>query len=95
MDSDPNAYMDAIKQAHQLQRETRANRLAKGESIAQWEFAGPYNVGGRVVDLEINPDNPNIIYAAFATGGVFKSTDMGGSWFSVFDSLSVLTIGDI
>jgi photosystem II stability/assembly factor-like uncharacterized protein len=95
MDSDPDAYMDALNEAHQLQRKTKAKRLSKGESIAQWDFAGPNNVGGRVVDLEINPANPNIIYAAFATGGVFKSTDMGGSWFSVFDSLNVLTIGDI
>ncbi|MEJ2195580.1 MAG: T9SS type A sorting domain-containing protein [Ignavibacteriaceae bacterium] len=95
MGSDPDAYMDALNEAHQLQRKTKAKRLSKGESIAQWDFAGPNNVGGRVVDLEINPANPNIIYAAFATGGVFKSTDMGGSWFSVFDSLNVLTIGDI
>jgi len=95
MNADPNAYMDALNEAHQLQRETITNRLAKGESILQWEFAGPFNVGGRVVDLEINPADQNIIYAAFATGGVFKSTDMGGSWFPIFDSLNVLTIGDI
>jgi Secretion system C-terminal sorting domain len=95
MKSDPNVYMDALEQAHYLQREARENWLAKGESLVQWEFAGPINVGGRVVDLEINPDNPNIIYAAFATGGVFKSTDMGANWFSIFDSLNVLTIGDV
>jgi hypothetical protein len=95
MKSDPDAYMYTINQAHQLQRETRVKRLAKGQSIAQWGFAGPNNVGGRVVDLEINPDNPDIIYAGFATGGVFKSTNMGRSWFPIFDSLSVLTIGDI
>lgn len=95
MDADPNAYRDALEQAHRLQRETQLNRIEKNESVVQWEFAGPINVGGRVVDIEINPFNPNIIYAAFATGGVFKSTDMGGSWFSIFDSLNVLTIGDI
>ena len=85
MESDPNAYKEAIDQAHHLQRETKLNRMAKNQTIAQWEFAGPINVGGRVVDLEINPVSPNIIYAAFATGGVFKSTDTGGSWFSIFD----------
>ncbi|MCZ6704083.1 MAG: hypothetical protein O6940_13720 [Ignavibacteria bacterium] len=95
MKSSPNAYIDALERAHLLQREAKANRLAKGESLVQWEFAGPINVGGRVVDLEINPFNPNIIYSAFATGGVFKSTDMGANWFSIFDSLNVLTIGDI
>ncbi len=64
-------------------------------SAVSWDFIGPENVGGRVVDIEFNPVNPNIVYAGFATGGVFKSTDMGSSWFPVFDSLAVLTIGDI
>ncbi|HLG33033.1 MAG TPA: T9SS type A sorting domain-containing protein, partial [Ignavibacteriaceae bacterium] len=59
------------------------------------EFAGPLNVGGRVVDIEFDPSDPNIIYSGFATGGVFKSTDMGVTWFPIFDSLAVLTVGDI
>jgi len=95
MDADTRAYIDALEEAHQLARETRNTRLAKGKTAAQWEFAGPINVGGRVVDIEFNPINPNIIYAGFSTGGVFKSTDTGGSWFPIFDSLAVLTIGDI
>ena len=95
MQADSDVYIKALEQAHQLQRETRDKRLAKNKSIPHWEFAGPTNVGGRVVDLEINPSDPNIIYAAFATGGVFKSTNMGAGWFPVFDSLNILTIGDI
>ncbi|MEE9449115.1 MAG: hypothetical protein V3V72_03615, partial [Ignavibacteriaceae bacterium] len=81
MDADPRAYIDALEEAHQLARETMNKRLAKGKTAAQWEFAGPVNVGGRVVDIEFNLVNPNIIYAGFSTGGVFKSTDTGGSWF--------------
>ncbi len=64
-------------------------------NAVSWDFIGPVNVGGRVVDIEFNPVNPNIVYAGFATGGIFKSTDMGNSWFPIFDSLAVLTIGDI
>ncbi len=92
---DPNAYIDAINEAHQLKQQTREMRLSKGVNAPQWEFAGPGNVGGRVVDLEFDPSDPNIIYAGFATGGVFKSTDMGQSWFSIFDEQAVLTVGDI
>ncbi|MGD8307372.1 MAG: hypothetical protein PVF17_12015, partial [Ignavibacteria bacterium] len=95
MKADPDAYIDAIREAHQLHSQSKTNRLAKGMNAVQWEFAGPINVGGRVVDLEINPNDASIIYAAFATGGVFKSTDSGTSWFPIFDSLNVLTIGDI
>ena len=95
MDADPRAYLDAIEQAHKLNRETATKRIDKGLNAVAWEFAGPLNVGGRVVDIEFNPSNPDIIYAGFATGGVFKSTDMGISWFPIFDDQAVLTIGDI
>jgi photosystem II stability/assembly factor-like uncharacterized protein len=93
--ADSRAYIDALEQAHNLQRETTERRLSRGMNAVEWEFAGPLNVGGRVVDIEFNPLDPNIVYAGFATGGVFKSTDMGNNWFPVFDSLAVLTIGDI
>ena len=79
MKSDPNAYKDALEQAHRLQRETKINRIEKNEGSVQLEFVVPINVGGRVVDIEINPFNSNIIYAALAQCGVVKSTDMGGS----------------
>ena len=95
LNADPRAYLDALEQAHQLHKETAVQRLQKGLNAVSWEFIGPLNIGGRVVDIEFNPVNPNIVYSGFATGGVFKSTDMGNSWFSVFDSLAVLTIGDI
>jgi photosystem II stability/assembly factor-like uncharacterized protein len=95
LDADPRAYIDALEQAHKLHQETTEQRIQKGLNSVSWDFIGPVNVGGRVVDIEFNPVNPNIVYAGFATGGVFKSTDMGNSWFPVFDSLAVLTIGDI
>ena len=93
--ADPRAYIDALEQAHRIHNETRSKRLSKGKSAVQWEFAGPLNIGGRVVDIEFDPINPSIIYAGFATGGVFKSFDTGETWIPIFDSLAVLTIGDI
>lgn len=93
--ADPRVYIDALEQAHRIHTETRYKRLSKGLNAVQWEFAGPINVGGRVVDIEFDPINPNIVYAGFATGGVFKSFDSGQSWFPIFDSLAVLTVGDI
>ncbi|HSW53610.1 MAG TPA: T9SS type A sorting domain-containing protein [Ignavibacteriaceae bacterium] len=95
LNADPRATLDALEQAHKLHRETAEYRLNKGLNSVAWEFIGPLNVGGRVVDIEFNPSNPNIVYSGFATGGVFKSTDVGSSWFPIFDSLAVLTIGDI
>lgn len=93
--ADADVYIKAIEQAKQLKRETLSKRLSKGLRAVQWEFAGPTNIGGRVVDLEFDPNNPSIIYAGFSTGGIFKSFDGGNSWQPIFDDQAVLTIGDI
>lgn len=93
--ADADAYVNAINQAKLLAEETKSKRLSKGQTAVQWQFAGPLNIGGRVVDIEFDPVNPNNIYAGLATGGVFKSTNMGVSWFPVFDEAAVLTVGDI
>jgi photosystem II stability/assembly factor-like uncharacterized protein len=96
LDADPRAYLDAIEQAHKLRDDTRQLHLTKGLSAVQWEFIGPENVGGRVVDIEFHPTNPSIAYAGFATGGVFKTSYLGtGDWIPIFDDQAVLTVGDI
>src|SRR5690606_24166966 len=45
--------------------------------------------------LAVHPRNENIIYAGFAHGGVFKTSDGGGSWKPIFDNQPFLSIGDI
>jgi photosystem II stability/assembly factor-like uncharacterized protein len=92
---DEDAYRLAFEQKKLMLNQQSANYLAKGKSIPGWEFAGPINIGGRVVDIEFNPNNPNIVYAGASTGGVFKSTDMGNTWFPIFDSAPNINIGDI
>jgi photosystem II stability/assembly factor-like uncharacterized protein len=90
--ANPEVYIEAIEHV----KEMKKAKLSKSSSNnLQWQFAGPVNIGGRVVDLEFNPQNPAIVYAASATGGVFKSTDVGFTWFPIFDDQNVLTIGDI
>ena len=93
--ADADVYIKAIEQAKLLKESTRNNRLSKGLSAVPWEFAGPTNIGGRVVDLEFDPVNPSIVYAGFSTGGVFKSFDAGNTWLPIFDEQAVLTVGDI
>jgi photosystem II stability/assembly factor-like uncharacterized protein len=88
--ADPDAHLIALKQAQGM-REVTDN----SQSEPQWEFAGPTNVGGRFSDLEYDPNNPNIIYAGAATGGIFKSTNAGLNFFPIFDDQAVLPIGDI
>ena len=93
--ADANAQLDAIEEAKQLRTELKQNSLQKKQSIPQWEFAGPYNIGGRISDIEFNPNQTNIVYAAAATGGVFKSTNTGETWYPIFDDQAILPAGDI
>ncbi len=88
-----NADAEAFRKEFQRARQMRAT--AEPMAVQAVEFAGPSNIGGRIVDIEFNPQNPTIVYAAAATGGVFKSTDTGNTWFPVFDEVTILTIGDI
>lgn len=61
----------------------------------EWTTQGPGNIGARVNTLAVHPRNENIIYAGFAHGGVFKTSDGGGSWKPIFDEQPFLSIGDI
>ncbi len=49
-----------------------------------WQEAGPFNIGGRVTALAVAPGG-STVYLGAAAGGVWKSTDGGINWNSVFD----------
>ncbi|MEL6866747.1 MAG: T9SS type A sorting domain-containing protein [Bacteroidota bacterium] len=60
-----------------------------------WTTQGPGNIGGRANTLAFHPFKENIIYAGFASSGVFKTINGGKSWKAIFDDQPFLAIGDI
>ncbi|GJQ62974.1 MAG: hypothetical protein SCALA702_20270 [Melioribacteraceae bacterium] len=90
----PLAHYEAAKQAIQM-RKDKAARIGKKYNNPEWEFAGPVNIGGRVVDIEYNILDPNTVYASAAVGGVFKSYDGGDTWFPIFDDQPIMPMGDL
>jgi len=46
---------------------------------------GPAIMSGRISDLEGHPTNPRVIYVGTAGGGIWKSSDGGSSFTSIFD----------
>jgi photosystem II stability/assembly factor-like uncharacterized protein len=56
---------------------------------------GPTIMSGRVVDLEVNPEDPTEFYVAYATGGLWYTVNNGQSFTPIMDSLSIHFIGDI
>ncbi len=63
----------------------------------RWQYLGPTNISGRCTDVEAVrlPGKSLVIWAAAASGGVWKSENEGISWISVFDQQVTTDIGDI
>jgi photosystem II stability/assembly factor-like uncharacterized protein len=60
-----------------------------------WRSVGPANMGGRVSDVEGVPGNPNIVYVATGSGGIFKTTNGGMKWVPIFERQGTISVGDI
>jgi photosystem II stability/assembly factor-like uncharacterized protein len=54
---------------------------------------GPAITSGRIVDLAVDPNDPDTWYVASAAGGVWKTTTHGVSWNPVFDSTGSYSVG--
>ncbi len=72
--------------------------LSKGGNsltAASWKSEGPTNQGGRTKAIVPDIANENILLAAAAEGGVWRSTDDGANWTSVTDPSSIQNVADI
>jgi len=74
-----------------------AGQASPVDKLKNLEFReiGPATMGGRIDDFAVVENNPSIVYAGVASGGVWKTTNNGTTWEPVFDKESVSTIGDI
>ena len=54
---------------------------------------GPEIQGGRIVDVASPAARPDSLIVAYATGGLWRTDNRGGSWTSLWDGLSAITIG--
>lgn len=56
---------------------------------------GPAGMSGRVTALDVNLQNPHIIYAGTASGGLWRTEGGGTAWVPLTDSLQVASIGAV
>jgi photosystem II stability/assembly factor-like uncharacterized protein len=60
-----------------------------------WRNVGPIVQGGRLVDMEVVPGQPYTFYAAYASGGLWKTSNNGHSFEPLFDQQPSMIMGDI
>ncbi|HNP99837.1 MAG TPA: glycosyl hydrolase, partial [Bacteroidia bacterium] len=80
--------MDGISKRKSLKENSYFNNL-------NFRNVGPTVMSGRAVDVDVNPDNPTEFYVAYASGGLWHTTNNGQSFEPLFDNEDVITIGDI
>ena len=99
-DEAPPSYLDLketsgqpVTEAQIQQARRQAASIPTGDAAA-WQTVGPTNVGGRVVDLAVDPTtSPSTVYAAVSSGGIMKSVDGGVTWTPAWKSDDTQAMG--
>jgi photosystem II stability/assembly factor-like uncharacterized protein len=78
--------------AHTQMQERVSPSLLQGLT---WRAIGPAMFGGRVADVAGIPGRPDILYVGTASSGLYKSTNGGVTFESIFDDGNTLSIGAI
>ncbi len=77
--------LNFIEKNKHLEKSSETNALA-------WTQLGPGNVPGRTRSIVIDPDNADVIYSGSVSGGVWKSTNAGNTWFPLKDNMENLAV---
>ncbi|MCB2205440.1 T9SS type A sorting domain-containing protein [bacterium] len=62
-------------------------------TTSTWRAEGPTNIGGRMRAVTFHPTETETIFAGGASGGVWRSTDLGQSWTALSDFEPRINIG--
>lgn len=88
----PATSETALQETLTLKEQMLENSLVKN---IPFKNIGPTIMSGRVVDIEVNPENSTEFYVAYATGGIWHTVNNGNTFESVFDSAPTQNVGDI
>jgi photosystem II stability/assembly factor-like uncharacterized protein len=85
--------------AQRMQMYERHVQMAERSQLKSlpWQYLGPTNISGRSTDIAVvAPKGLNYtMYAAYASGGVWKTVNEGVTWEPVFEHGISTSIGDI
>jgi len=65
---------------------------AAPQPAVSWQELGPFDVGGRVTSVAVDPANPNHILIGTPAAGIWRSQDRGANWVSIAAWLDVAPV---
>ncbi|WP_299156472.1 glycosyl hydrolase [uncultured Tenacibaculum sp.] len=77
-----------------LQQKEALTKTSIVKSIS-FENIGPTVMSGRVVDIDVNPENTTEFYVGYASGGLWYTNNNGTTFTPVLDSSPTQNVGDI
>ncbi|MFG3509497.1 WD40/YVTN/BNR-like repeat-containing protein [Streptomyces sp. NPDC047821] len=81
-------YLQKTLPGQSIPRHAHENAAVQARRLpavgGRWKSLGPTNIGGRIVSLALDPRRADTVYAAAASGGVWRSTDAGQTFTSVW-----------
>ena len=83
---------DAIQKALETKKQMESQSLFQN---VVFDNVGPTVMSGRVVDVDVNPENPIEFYVGYASGGLWYTNNNGMSFSPVMDSAPTQNVGDI
>jgi photosystem II stability/assembly factor-like uncharacterized protein len=82
-----------VARARKAARSSAFGQSDAQQAVTPWEFVGPTTIGGRIVDVAVDPVAADTIYVAAATGGIWKSTDKGAQFSSIWPEANPQSMG--
>lgn len=88
----PQGFIPVSWRDEALRHIEQNNKSDKGAEALNWTQLGPGNIGGRIRSIIVHPTDPNILYIGSVSGGVWKTTNAGASWFPLKDNMENLAV---
>jgi photosystem II stability/assembly factor-like uncharacterized protein len=94
---EPEERLGRVRQEYSRRQAVESRRGFGTEAVQgnTWTSIGPTNGAGRATALAIHPSEPGTVYVGAAGGGVWKTTDAGGSWVPLTESINDLSVGAV
>ncbi len=95
LSASPSPSPSPSPQAEASPTDTSKSPFERAFERLEWRSIGPAIMGGRTADVEGIPGNPNVVYVATASGGLWKTTNGGVTWKPIFERQGTISIGDV